>query len=236
VSKPVAESSAVWEGVGGVAAVFEALATFGAFAIAGFLLWQTLRDRRIAQARLVSGWLIGLDYTRLLVEGKTHSIKTGYPLLTDLRRAKSEQLGIPSSIAITQPTHLVDFVVENGSEETITEVSVRFFRKRRDQHLQYFHTRILELPPQHRHEDFALLPANGPDGKEVLKHTRGLKVQLIFTDASGRRWERVTGQPVEFRKRKDLVGSNLKWEHVLAPSPKRVPSVGSRVGGEPRSG
>lgn len=215
---------------GSVPAWVAAFGSAGAFGIALYLFWQSLNDRKLAQARLVSAWVVQLTYTRMLVEQKTHRVQTGYPVVTDMRRGKSGQLGMASSFLIRGKTHLVDFVIQNSSEEIITDVSFRIFRK---QGSQFFSTSIRELPAQHSYEDYALLPAIDKEGNEILRHTRGLKVQLIFTDASGRRWERVTGKPVQFRKKRDLAGSNLKWEHALGPSPEREPIVGPRAGGAP---
>lgn len=161
-----------------------AVGTAAAFLWAVFLYRQNLRDREIAQARLLSivSPPVPLEMTAgtfLPAEGKSIA------LAGDPQRSTHRGTG-KTSLVLKEAAMAVDFHLTSTSDESFFIESIDIVRE--DGSVLSVPNYWPDLPPRTDYKVTVLFPED---------ETAAGKYRIRFRDASGRRWERFNSLPVQ---------------------------------------
>lgn len=168
-----------------------AIGTVGAFAVALTLAWIALRDRQRQQARLLSGHF---EFGPIAhVSGTVIPIGPNAPVPTAFDKGtfaiSAAVANPPTSITIQVDSREFTWRLTNRSDEMFADVFAELLGDNGDV--------VYRMRPE------PIVPP-GYDRVERVFTTRaahpglggGLRVRVTFTDASGRRWSRLSGEPL----------------------------------------
>lgn len=210
-----------------------AVGTIGAFVIALVLLRATVMDRRTAQARLVSAWS-----SRNTMRHR-QGTKAHYPPVRVVPldgTLAPDVIGAGGGALTAERDYwLIPWFLVNASDEMVSEVEC--YVQSSDGEQAEFVALLLALPGRHRYEGMLQLQDERWEGHRM----HAVRIDVHFTDATGRRWERTTGQALKRRKFPDrrLIGTTE--EHTARTSTYRLTAlsrrrtVGRRPAGDPSS-
>lgn len=179
------------------AAWLEAIGTVGAFAVALILAWFALRDRRESQARLVAAFSSGgaISYPQPGMTTSTGSDQCQFDPGVLAAGPSGIPLGLGTGTAtFATPTTEFQWTLVNRSQEMISHVRPALVNEKGE--VLYTMNEIPVVWPGWDRTERIFTPTSS--------HNIGgqLHVRVIFRDAVGREWSRISGHKLERRGRR----------------------------------